>query len=275
MKQEEMIIVKGEQVYYFVEIKGNDFNQDLIKVLKGKVVKLDDISESVVLPRRGTTSPWSSKAAELLLIFNFPVGKIWKGLVKTDFDALLEESVSDLQLYFSNLKVHKKELKFLNWKTLDKENGLNLLFKMNADLGLALSLEEMEYLYLNFKKNLSDAELLMFSQVNSEHCRHKIFNATWEINKERMDFSLFQMIRNTYNRNSAKILSAYSDNAAVLEGEEGVNFFTSPNSDRVYSKIKEKIHFVIKVETHNHPTAVSPFPGAATGSGGEIRDEGM
>lgn len=151
--------------------------------------------------------------------------------------------------------------------------ALGELAKVNKAWGLALSKDEMEYLQKNFKRNLTDAELTMFAQVNSEHCRHKIFKSSWEIDGVKLDMSLFDMIRNTFQKNPDYILSAYSDNAAVLQGEEGEYFNFS--LDKKYHKQREIINTLIKVETHNHPTAVSPFPGAATGSGGEIRDEGM
>jgi phosphoribosylformylglycinamidine synthase len=115
-------------------------------------------------------------------------------------------------------------------------------------------------------------ELMMFAQANSEHCRHKIFNAEWEIDGKKAPKSLFDMIRNTYTKNSNGVLSAYKDNAAVLKGYKAKRFY--PDSSSLYIAKEEPIHLVTKVETHNHPTAISPFPGASTGSGGEIRDEG-
>ena len=118
----------------------------------------------------------------------------------------------------------------------------------------------------------SDAELMMFAQANSEHCRHKIFNADWKIDGESMDQTLFGMIRNTHARSPNGVLSAYHDNSAVIAGPEGRRFFIDPSTG-VYAWRGESLPFQIKVETHNHPTAISPFPGAATGSGGEIRDE--
>ena len=150
------------------------------------------------------------------------------------------------------------------------------LEKANSELGLALSKEEMDYLrkkYAELGREPSDVELMMFAQANSEHCRHKIFNAEWEINGEQQDLSLFQMIKNTYKCSPNGILSAYKDNAAVMEGFEAGRFYADPKTNE-YSYHKERVHILMKVETHNHPTAISPFPGAATGSGGEIRDEG-
>jgi phosphoribosylformylglycinamidine synthase len=149
------------------------------------------------------------------------------------------------------------------------------LEQANRNWGLALSDDEIEYLVENFqnlKRNPSDVELMMFAQANSEHCRHKIFNADWIIDGQAQTKSLFGMIRNTYHHAPQGILSAYKDNSSVIEGSRGGRFY--PDADGVYRTHDEDIHILMKVETHNHPTAISPFPGAATGSGGEIRDEG-
>ncbi len=156
------------------------------------------------------------------------------------------------------------------------KGGLQALEKANTEFGLALSADEIAYLYQEYKtleRNPTDAELMMFAQVNSEHCRHKIFNANWTVNGKKMPKSLFKMIRNTYEKGGNGVLSAYSDNAAVIKGPVAGRFFADPSSG-AYQYHNEPIHSVIKVETHNHPTAIAPFPGAATGSGGEIRDEG-
>ena len=152
------------------------------------------------------------------------------------------------------------------------------LVKANQEWGLALAEDEIDYLAKAFSsvdglnRSPTDAELMMFAQVNSEHCRHKIFNASWTIDGVDRATSLFAMVRHTFKTHPEYILSAYSDNAAVLEGPEVERFFLSESG--VYDSHKERVHMVCKVETHNHPTAISPFPGAATGSGGEIRDEG-
>ncbi|KAJ7647723.1 CobB/CobQ-like glutamine amidotransferase domain-containing protein [Roridomyces roridus] len=150
------------------------------------------------------------------------------------------------------------------------------LTSANKELGLALSTDEMEYLVKAYAAGRSptDAELFMFAQVNSEHCRHKIFNASWTIDDKAMDASLFQMIRNTEKISGANTISAYSDNAAVLRGHPAPRFGAAPDASNAYQSHEQDMPILIKVETHNHPTAVSPFPGAATGSGGEIRDEG-
>jgi phosphoribosylformylglycinamidine synthase len=173
--------------------------------------------------------------------------------------------------------------------TRDSQTAREKLVSANKNLGLALASDEIDYLVDAFvsgdspiNRNPTDAELFMFAQVNSEHCRHKIFNASWTIDGTPLEASLFQMIRNTEKINGLGTISAYSDNAAVLEGHPGTRFGVShasaksadPNIQRLYQSYIENIPILIKVETHNHPTAVSPYPGAATGSGGEIRDEG-
>ncbi|MCW8926394.1 MAG: phosphoribosylformylglycinamidine synthase, partial [Xanthomonadales bacterium] len=155
------------------------------------------------------------------------------------------------------------------------EDAPGALQQANRDLGLALSSSEIDYLIAAYEKlgrNPSDAELMMFAQANSEHCRHKIFNASWTLDGEDRDLSLFAMIKNTHARSPDGVLSAYHDNSAVLAGTRSRRFFPDPDSGE-YHYLEEDVGIQIKVETHNHPTAISPFPGAATGSGGEIRDE--
>jgi len=155
-------------------------------------------------------------------------------------------------------------------------DGHAALARANTEWGLALSDDEIDYLVTAFGKmgrDPTDVELMMFAQANSEHCRHKIFNAEFIVDGAPMPLSLFAMIRATYAKNSAGVLSAYRDNAAVIEGSTAVRFFADPLTHR-YSGVTEPVDILMKVETHNHPTAISPFPGAATGSGGEIRDEG-
>jgi len=154
--------------------------------------------------------------------------------------------------------------------------GRPALETANRELGLALAPDEIDYLadaFARLGRDPADVELMMFAQANSEHCRHKIFNATWEIDGQPQDHSLFAMIRNTHQLHSEGILSAYKDNAAVITGTHGGRFFADPLTGD-YAAHPESIHLLCKVETHNHPTAISPYPGAATGSGGEIRDEG-
>ena len=157
-----------------------------------------------------------------------------------------------------------------------RARGRAALVEANDSLGLALSDDEIDYLAANFtrlERDPNDVELMMFAQANSEHCRHKIFNADWIVDGERQPKSLFAMIKNTHARNPHGVLSAYRDNAAVIEGTRGERWFADVDS-HVYARSAEPIDILMKVETHNHPTAISPFPGAATGAGGEIRDEG-
>ena len=266
--------------------------KDLSKILKAKIIKKElELNQFILIPRFGTISPWSSKATEILANagMNF-LNRIEKGLcfsVETSVD--LEQMV----LHEVGKKIYDRMTqsiitKLSNAKDLFKKleakpvleiqilkEGKESLEEANNSLGLALSGEEIDYLYKSYTKNNSnptDAELMMFAQANSEHCRHKIFNASWEIDGKKTPKSLFDMIRNTHETNSDGVLSAYKDNAAVLRGYKSKRFY--PDTSSVYKTKEEDIHVVAKVETHNHPTAISPFPGAATGSGGEIRDEG-
>jgi len=154
--------------------------------------------------------------------------------------------------------------------------GRATLEQANVMLGLALADDEIDYLVTSFTglgRNPHDIELMMFAQANSEHCRHKIFNASWDIDGESQDKSLFGMIKNTYQMHSEGVLSAYKDNASVIVGHEAGRFYPNPETGE-YAATRQPVHILMKVETHNHPTAIAPFPGAATGSGGEIRDEG-
>ena len=154
--------------------------------------------------------------------------------------------------------------------------GADALRLANVNLGLALADDEIDYLVASFndlERNPSDTELMMFAQANSEHCRHKIFNASWTIDEVNQEHSLFGMIRNTNTLNGDNVLSAYSDNAAVVVGSEGGRFYPDPVTGE-YRYSHEPVHLLMKVETHNHPTAIAPYSGAGTGSGGEIRDEG-
>jgi phosphoribosylformylglycinamidine synthase len=159
------------------------------------------------------------------------------------------------------------------------QGGKAALVQANSEMGLALSPDEVDYLFDNFSKiqrNPTDVELMMFAQANSEHCRHKIFNADWVIDGVQQAFSLFGMIRNTHKLNPGNTVVAYSDNSSIVEGQNvgGKTKRFYPREDGAYGFIEEEMHYLMKVETHNHPTAISPFAGAATGAGGEIRDEG-
>ncbi len=244
-----------------------------------------------VVPRLGTISPWSSKATEIARICSLPVHRIERGRL---FHIRSERALRDDQIAAMAALLHDRMTETLLTRPPDEdelfaalsprplgviallERGRDALVHADRELGLALSDDEIDYLVEQFRRldrNPTDAELMMFAQANSEHCRHKVFNADWVLDGEPTDRSLFAMIRNTYTCSPAGVLSAYSDNAAVIEGVPAPCLMPDPDSGR-YEYTVEPAHFVIKVETHNHPTAISPFPGAATGSGGEIRDEG-
>ncbi len=246
----------------------------------------------LVVPRPGTISPWSSKASDIAHNCGLDeVLRIERGVAYYIEAAspLSAEQLSQLEpaLYdrmteavfdsvnaVGELFVHAQPTPMTVVDML--QGGRGALEAANADLGLALAEDEIDYLLESFKglqRNPSDVELMMFAQANSEHCRHKIFNASWDINGEAQEKSLFAMIRNTHQLHSQGVLSAYKDNASVIVGSKGGRFFPNPDS-RTYEANEEDIHILMKVETHNHPTAIAPFSGAATGSGGEIRDEG-
>ncbi len=244
-------------------------------------------------PRIGTQSPWSSKATDILHNTGFAaierierarvvrivssgdgvVGDI-STLAAALHDRMTEsvffESADELQALFAPRV--GKGLGHVDVLGL----GAEAIVAADRSLGLSLAIDEIEYLVAEFSRlgrNPTDVELYMFAQANSEHCRHKIFNASWTIDGEKQPRSLFQMIRNTNELSGDDVLSAYRDNAAVIRGGPAGRFFPEPG-DATYKYHDEDIHILLKVETHNHPTAISPWPGAATGSGGEIRDEG-
>ena len=279
---------------HFVDVEGEisaDHETQLMELLRyGSRYDGDETGELfLVVPRLGTTSPWSSKATDIA--HNTGLGQVRRiergvayyiestGLLNREAvaaelhdrmtDTVLE-SVADAHLMFDELEPKP-------FATVDVlSGGRAALETADKVLGLALDTDEIDYLVAAYKeldRNPTDVELMMFGLVNSEHCRHKIFNADWVIDGEKQPKSLFKMIRNTYEKHSDDILSAYSDNAAVLRGAEGGRFFAN-SVTKEYGYTKEPIHSVIKVETHNHPTAIAPFAGAATGTGGEIRDEG-
>ncbi|MEM8767365.1 MAG: phosphoribosylformylglycinamidine synthase [Pseudomonadota bacterium] len=245
----------------------------------------------VVLPRLGTISPWSSKASDIFSICGLTkVARVERGvrwfveleagasplqeqILAELFDRMTERLVTEesFSSVFENLEPAP-----LSTVPLLAE-GPTALTAANEALGLALSPDEIDYLasaYGELNRDPTDVELMMFAQANSEHCRHKIFNASWELGGVAQTRSLFEMIRNTHAQiNGEGILSAYADNAAVIEGPTVPRFLLDPG-DHVYRYEDEPAHVLMKVETHNHPTAIAPYPGAATGSGGEIRDEG-
>ncbi len=242
----------------------------------------------LVTPRIGTISPWSSKATDIAHNTGLAaVKRIERGTayyIKSP-KALSFEAVGSLlhdrmtETVLGEIKQAERLFQYAKPKSMKVvdilKGGRAILRRANAEQGLALNDDEINYLYKSYKKlgrNPSDVELMMFAQVNSEHTRHKIFNAKWVVDGKEQDKSLFEMIKNTYNKSDKSILSAYSDNAAILKGPVEDRFFANPG-DQVYEYHKEPVHLDIKAETHNHPTAIAPEPGAATGTGGEIRDE--
>ncbi len=261
-----------------------------------------------VVPRPGLISPWSSKATDIAVLCKLGghVQRLERGsaFVFTTWDqqAIVQEDVysfaplihdrmtqgirfqapSDSEFFLYRNPKPLRTVDFIS-SSSSSEDAKKKLVSANQELGLALSIDEINYLtdvYVSGKsamgRNPTDAELFMFAQVNSEHCRHKIFNASWTIDDIVQPYSLFQMIRNTEKVSKTGTISAYSDNAAVFEGHLAPYFrvIEGPNSEHYYQAGEEEMPIVVKVETHNHPTAVSPYAGAATGSGGEIRDEG-
>ena len=246
-----------------------------------------------IAPRVGTQSPWSSKATDILHNTGFgAIERIERArvvrIVSSDHghvkdmhplaaalhdrmtESVFFESADELKALFAPRE--QKELGHVDVLGL----GGEAIAAADRALGLSLAPDEIQYLveeFMRLGRNPTDVELYMFAQANSEHCRHKIFNASWTVDGVKQPRSLFQMIRNTNEVSGENVLSAYRDNAAVIRGGRGGRFFPEPG-DATYRYHEEDIHILLKVETHNHPTAISPWPGAATGSGGEIRDEG-
>ena len=281
---------------HFAEVTGvltGDEEQVLARLLKyGPSVPAQEPVGRLflTLPRFGTISPWSSKASDIARNCGLiKVERLERGIayyVSGELDAEAVASVSALlhdrmtQLVLSSLNEAGGLFSHAQPKALTAIDvlggGRPALEAANSNLGLALAEDEIDYLVENFielGRNPHDIELMMFAQANSEHCRHKIFNASWDIDGESQQKSLFGMIKNTHELNSEGVLSAYKDNAAVIVGSVAGRFYPDPES-REYAASQEPVHILMKVETHNHPTAIAPFPGAATGSGGEIRDEG-
>lgn len=246
----------------------------------------------VVVPRPGTISPWSSKATDIAhncgleTLLRLERGVHYRVLARPPLTAEQRDRVAELlhdRMVESVLASPEQADQLFSHRapaalaTVDLlSGGVEALRLANVELGLALADDEISYLAASFEglaRNPSDVELMMFAQANSEHCRHKIFNASWTIDGIDQPHSLFDMIRNTYRLGGEQVLSAYSDNAAVVEGSLAGRFFPDPRS-KVYGFTEEPIDLLMKVETHNHPTAIAPFAGAGTGAGGEIRDEG-
>ncbi|MCV2404117.1 phosphoribosylformylglycinamidine synthase [Marinomonas sp. C2222] len=288
------------QFLHFVELaEGKVLSPDQEVVLQRALAygpKSSQVSSSdqnvLVVPRLGTISPWSSKATDILHNCGLSeVARVERGVeyfihssaaLTTEEVALLSAMLHDRMTESVLLSVNDAPTMFSQAEPAPMTSvdvlagGREALVEANQSLGLALAEDEIDYLvesFIELGRNPIDVELMMFAQANSEHCRHKIFNASWSLDGEEQERSLFKMIKNTHEHNPDGTLSAYKDNAAVMEGHFGGRFFPSPET-REYDFSQENIDILMKVETHNHPTAISPFSGAATGSGGEIRDEG-
>lgn len=295
---------------HFVDVHANDHNEQLDDASHEHLAQLlvygthtsmevpDHAQRFLVVPRLGTQSPWSSKATDIAHNCGLrQISRIERGI---DYRVSFTATPDDEGLTALAALLHDRMTETVLADAADAtklfaqhdpaplgsvdilEGGREALATANQALGLALAEDEIDYLVDAFNelgRNPSDVELMMFAQANSEHCRHKIFNADWVIDGEPQSHSLFKMIKNTFASSPDNVLSAYSDNAAVIKGSQAGRFFATPltgaDSERaLYATHQEPIHILMKVETHNHPTAIAPFPGAATGSGGEIRDEG-
>ena len=296
--------LKSQQVYIFSkDLAEHDYKKAIDLLNHGDEIALnqatqDDNKEAlqiIVSPRFGTISPWASKATDIFNNCEIAIDRVERLVVYTLIGENLPEKLPhdiEMMLYDRMTQSLFYDLAKAQHLFDDHEpaplnhvdvmgKGREALESANREFGFALSSQDIDYLmnaYVHvLKRNPTDVELMMFAQANSEHCRHKIFNAQWTIDGEVQPKSLFGMIKNTFEQNPNDILSAYKDNAAVVKGHEGQRFYPLLNSDNnhlAYDFHQEPIDILMKVETHNHPTAIAPYAGAATGSGGEIRDEG-
>ena len=296
--------LKSQQVYIFSkDLAEHDYKKALDLLNHGDEIALNQASQDdnkealqiIVSPRFGTISPWASKATDIFNNCEIAIDRVERLVVYTLIGENLPEKLPhdiEMMLYDRMTQSLFYDLAKAQHLFDDHEpaplnhvdvmgKGREALESANREFGFALSSQDIDYLmdaYVHvLKRNPTDVELMMFAQANSEHCRHKIFNAQWTIDGEVQPKSLFGMIKNTFEQNPNDILSAYKDNAAVVKGHEGQRFYPLLNSDNnhlAYDFHQEPIDILMKVETHNHPTAIAPYAGAATGSGGEIRDEG-
>lgn len=284
--------ISTRYVYFCWFADDDHFDERILNLLDGELApaaQLDGDDKHIVIPRLGTVSPWSSKATDIAKqcglnrLHKVERGVEWHfaGLDTAYLDAIkhaihdrmTQSVVNDFaEAAALHLSASPRPPQYVPLM----ENGIAAIEEANSSLGLALAVDEIEYLaarYTQLARNPSDVELMMFAQANSEHCRHKIFNADWVVDGEDKDLSLFDMIRHTHERAPNQVLSAYKDNSAVTRGYEASRFFVDPENSTYY-RTPERVDILMKVETHNHPTGISPYPGASTGSGGEIRDEG-
>ena len=296
--------LKSQQVYIFSkDLAEHDYKKAVDLLNHGDEIALNQASQNenqealqiIVSPRFGTISPWASKATDIFNNCEIAIDRVERLVVYTLIGENLPEKLPhdiEMMLYDRMTQSLFYDLAKAQHLFDDHEpaplnhvdvmgKGREALESANREFGFALSSQDIDYLmdaYVKaLKRNPTDVELMMFAQANSEHCRHKIFNAQWTIDGEVQPKSLFGMIKNTFEQNPNDILSAYKDNAAVVKGHEGQRFYPLLNSDNnhlAYDFHQEPIDILMKVETHNHPTAIAPYAGAATGSGGEIRDEG-
>ncbi len=267
-------------------------DEDLARVreLVGIESRARETTVSVlVAPRVGTISPWSSKATDIARNCGLTNVRRLERATHWHFAGVADGDVADLAPFIHDRMTETVLAEIDEAVALElqaspqplatvplQQYGRVALTDADTELGLALAGDEIDYLverYAELDRDPTDIELMMFAQANSEHCRHKIFNADWQIDGVRQTHSLFAMVRHTHACAPNEVLSAYTDNSAVTTGYRAGRFFADPVS-RTYVRVNEDVHLLMKVETHNHPTAISPYPGAATGSGGEIRDEG-
>ena len=286
----------ASEYWYFVASDAPLSDADALQLkalLAAERVTSPDATQSLFLitPRIGTISPWSSKATNIAHNCGLAhIERIERGMavslsgsLKTDeraawatllHDRMTESVLPSFQAAEQLFAQHDNP----SCASVDiLGGGKDALLAANAEMGLALSPDEVDYLLENYRalnRNPTDVELMMFAQANSEHCRHKIFNADFVLNGEKQEKSLFRLIRDTHEASPSGTIVAYKDNSSIIEGATIERFYPSAARNQAYDFHSENTHILMKVETHNHPTAIAPFAGAATGAGGEIRDEG-
>ena len=272
---------------YFVDLHEplDEGERRILDALLQAAPALSASDEYLVVPRPGTVSPWSSKATDIIhscgldRVRRVERGTAWRfaGVDAPDAAALTLIHDRMTQTVLNSLDAAGSLFQAgapRPLQTISLATGRAALVQANIAMGLALAEDEIDYLleaFTELGRDPTDVELMMFAQANSEHCRHKIFNAHWRIDDAAMEATLFEMIRATHAAAPGHVLSAYTDNAAVMRGYGASRFYPQGELHH-YAYTAEDVNILMKVETHNHPTAISPFPGAATGAGGEIRD---